>query len=402
MKLFQKKREQIGSSLPGININSHEQLSDFLYGKLKLRMISKTKTGYGTTSREDLEIVTRTREGKKHKDLIEKIITYKKLGHFDSHFVTGVYNELQPDGKIYPQYNMVRHEGAKGKEVGTVTGRLSASLIHQIPRDTDELDEIFGKKAIQIKEMFISSFDGGCITQGDYSQIELRLLCEYSGDKNLLHDFNTGVDIHEVVTNRVMQRAPHFYRRFSKFEDMRKATKQINFGIIYLISPWGLAEKLEVGVEDAKSVMREWFHTYPEVKKFLAKKQRKIIRDQYSVSLIGRIRRVPGADFSSVRGRELIRQGVNAPLQGLASDINVMFMIEIQKEFKRKKMKSRIIGNVHDATLTDTHPREKKEVNRIYDKIAPKPRMLKELFDLELTVPLTMDIVQKPTWSKRE
>lgn len=402
MKLFQKKKEGIGASLPGINLNSPEQVSNFLYKKLGLKMVAKTKSGWGTTGRDDLEIVMRTREGKRHKDLITKLIDYKKLSHFDSHFVTGIYNALQPDGKIYPQYNMVRHEGPKKKEVGTVTGRLSASLIHQVPRDTDELDKLFGKKAIQIKEMFISSFDGGCITQADYSQIELRLLAEYAQDETMLEDFESGEDIHTTVTHRVMKRVPQFYRRFTEFGDKRKATKQINFGIIYLISPWGLAEKLESGVEEAKAVMREWFHTYPGIKKWLSKTQRKVIRDQYSLSLIGRIRRVPGANFSSVRGRELIRQGVNAPLQGLASDINLMFMIELQEELKRKKMLSRIIGNVHDATLTDTHPKEKKEVRKICDKIAPKPKMLEELFDLELKVPLTIDILQNETWSKRE
>jgi len=404
IKLFQRKREEITSSLPGINLNSPEQLSNFLYKKqgLGLKMMNKTKTGWGSTSREDLEIISRSREGKKHKDLIEKIITYKKLSHFDSHFVTGISNALQPDGKIYPEYNMVRHEGAKRKEVGTVTGRLSASLVHQIPRDTDELDKIFGKRTIQIKEMFVSSFDGGYITQGDYSQIELRLMCEYSQDEYMLSDFNSGVDIHTAVTNRIMKLAPRFYHKFSRFEDKRKATKAVNFGIIYLISPWGLAEKLESSVEEAQTLMREWFHTYPGVKKWLARTQRRVIRDQYNVSLIGRIRRVPGANFNSVRGRELIRQGINAPMQGLASDINVMFMVELQEEFKKRKMLSRIIGNVHDATLTDTHPKEKEEVKKIHDKIAPKPKMLKELFGVELTVPLTMDVVQKKTWSKRE
>ena len=401
MKLFQMKKEVIRSSLPGINLNSPEQLSNFLYGRLGLKMINRTKSGWGTTSREDLETLTRTQKGKKHKDSIEKIVTYKKLSHFDSHFVTGIYNELQPDGKIYPKYNMVRHEGPKKKEVGTVTGRLSASLIHQVPRDTDELDKIFGKRTIQIKEMFISSFDGGYITAGDYSQIELRLICEHSRDENMLQDFDSEEDIHTAVTHRVMKRAPQYYRKFTKFSDKRKATKAVNFGIIYLISPWGLAEKLESSVEEAKTLMKEWFHTYPDVKKWLAKTQRRIARDQYSVSLIGRIRRVPGADFNSVRGRELIRQGVNAPIQGLASDINVMLMIEIQKEFKKRKMLSRVIANVHDATLTDTHPKEKEEVKKIYEKIAPKPKMLKELFGVELTVPLTIDIAQKKTWSKK-
>ena len=402
IKLFEKEKRAIEASLPGINLNSPEQLSNLLYSRLGIKIRNKTKSGWGSTAKEDLEIIARSREGKKHKDLIEKIITYKKLSHFDSHFITGISNALQPDGKIYPQYNMVRHEGPKRKEVGTVTGRLSASIVHQVPRDTEELDKIFGKRAIQIKEMFISSFDGGCITQGDYSQIELRLMSEYSQDENMLQDFESGEDIHAAVTHRVMKKAPQYYRKFTEFSDKRKKTKAINFGIIYLISPWGLAEKLEASVEEAKALMREWFHTYPGVKKWLSKMQRQVIKDQQTISLIGRIRRVPGADFNSVRGRELIRQGINALMQGLASDINVMSMIEIQKEFKKRKMLSRIIGNVHDATLTDTHPKEKKEVKRIYEKIAPKPEMLKELFNVKLTVPLTMDIIQNETWSKRK
>jgi len=402
IRLFETKKKEIELLFPKINLNSPEQLSNLLYGKLGLKMRKKTKSGWGSTAREDLEIITRTREGKKYRDLIQKIIDYKKLAHFDSHFVTGVYNELQPNGRIYPQYNMVRHEGPRRKEVGTVTGRLSASLIHQVPRDTDELDKLFGKKAIQIKEMFISSFDGGCITQGDYSQIELRLLCEYSQDENMFEDFESEEDIHAVVTHRVMERAPQYYRRFTDFADKRKKTKAVNFGIIYLISPWGLAEKLESSIEEARTLMREWFHTYPEVKKWLLKMQKKVAKDESSVSLIGRIRRVPGANFNSKRGRELIRQGVNAPIQGLAADINVMLMIELQKEYKKRSMKSRVIANVHDATLTDTHPKEREEVRRLYKKIGPKPKMLKELFDVELSVPLVVDVIQNKTWSKRE
>jgi len=400
MELFAKRKDRIIKSFPGINLNSPKQLGTLLYKKLGLKTINKTASGQGSTSRTDLEILTRTRGGKKHKKLIEEISTYKKLSHFDSHFVTGIYNELQPNDKIYPTYNMARHEGSKGKEVGTVTGRLSASLIHQIPRDTGELNKIFGKETIQIKEMFISSFDNGYITQGDYSQMELRMMGEYSGDKNMLKDFKKGEDIHAVVTYRVMERAPQFYRKYTEFSDKRKATKQINFGIIYLISAWGLAEKLESSVGEAKYIMSEWFKAYPDVKKWLTKMQMRVIRDQYTVSLIGRIRRVPGAEFKSVRGRELIRQGINALMQGLASDINVMLMIELQEEFKKRRMKSRVIGNVHDAVLTDTHPKERKEVKRIYDSIAPKPKLLEELFNVKLTTPLVMDTYQNSTWSK--
>jgi len=400
IRLFEEKKLEIERSLPGVNLNSPEQLSDFIYGKLGLKMMVKTKTGYGSTARENLEISTRSFKGKKYKDVIEKIIAYKKLSHFDSHFVTGIYNALQPDGKIYPEYNMTRHESQNRKEVGTVTGRLSASIVHQVPRDTDELDKIFGKRTIQIKKMFISSFDGGCITQGDYSQIELRLMAEYSQDEDMLNDFNSGEDIHTMVTYRVEKKAPRYYRRFTKFADKRKATKAINFGIIYLISPWGLAEKLGSSPEDAAALMRDWFHTYPGVKKWLTRAQRAVVREGQTVSLIGRVRRVPGADFGSKTGRELIRQGINALMQGLASDINVMLMVEIQEEYKRRRMKSRIIGNVHDATLTDTHPDEKEEVRKIYEKVGPRPRMLKELFDLTLTVPLEIDVIQNKTWSK--
>lgn len=402
MKLFEKKKKEIELSIPGINLNSPEQLSDFVYGKLGLKAIVKTKTGYGSTSRENLEISTRSYKGKRYKDVIDNIITFKKLSHFDSHFVTGIYNALQPDGKIYPEYNMTRHEGPNRKEVGTVTGRLSASIVHQVPRDTDELDKIFGKRTIQIKKMFISSFDGGCITQGDYSQIELRLMAEYSQDENMIEDFETGEDIHAMVTKRVEEKASQYYRRFTKFSDKRKATKAVNFGIIYLISPWGLAEKLESSVEEASGLMRDWFHTYPGVKKWLTMMQRKVVREQQTVSLIGRIRRVPGADFGSKTGRELIRQGINALMQGLASDINVMLMIELQEELKRRKMLSRVIGNVHDATLTDTHPDEKEEVKKIYEMIGPKPKMLEELFHLKLTVPIEIDVLQNKTWSKAQ
>lgn len=403
MKTFAKKKEEIEGMFPGINLSSTQQLSNLLFEKMKLPKARNTKTGLGSTAREDLEALTRTQKGKRVKDKLEAIITWKKVNHFDSHFVTGIFNALKPDGKIYPQYNLTRHEDKqKGKEVGTVTGRLSASLVHQVPRDSTELDKIFGENAVQIKEMFISSFDGGYITQGDYSQAELRLMAEYSQDKNMLDDFASGVDIHTAVTKRIMKIAPKFYKRYDRFEDMRKATKAINFGIIYLISPWALATRLEITGDEAKLLMSSWFKTYPKVRMWLLRTQRQVAREEQSVSLIGRIRRVPGATMQTKQGRELIRQAVNAPIQGLAADITVMLMIALQNEFIQRGMKSRVIGNVHDATLTDTHPKEKVKVRKLYEKLAPEPPMLKDLFGVKLTLPLVMDVHQGKSWRKED
>jgi DNA polymerase-1 len=404
MRIFSQKRDELAAKFPGILLTSPQQVSDYLYKKLGLRILDTTDVGgQGSTAKTSLERLMGTVKGRNHQAQLRDLINFKKVVHFDSHFITGIFNNLTAAGYIHPSYNMAKFEDPKkNRDVGTVTGRLSASLIHQIPRDTNELDKIFGEDAIQIKEMFVSRFNEGCITQADYSQIELRLMAEYSQDENMLKDFDSGVDIHTGVTNRLLTVAPKFYERYPDFDAKRKATKMVNFGIIYLISGWALADKLEVALKEGTDIINSWFKVYPGVKRWLNMIQRDIAEKKYSVSLIGRRRRVPGADFNSSMGREQLRQGVNAPIQGLASDINVMVMWEFDVELERRNLKSLLIGNVHDALLVDTHPDEREEVKTLIEQIAPKPKLLKDLFNVSLRVPIHMDLSQRRTWSKKE
>ena len=401
-EMFEEKMTKIEDEHSYINMRSPDQLSEFLYNKRYLPIIEKTKTGKGSTSADTLKTLLLSRDAsKKDKKFLKELLTYKKLAHFHSHFLEGIEKHIKSDGKIHPQYNIAKYEHG-GKDVGTVTGRLSCinPNLQQIPRDTDELEKIFKEKAIQIKQMIISSFKGGVITQADYSQIELRLMAEYSKDKNMLEDFEKGVDIHLATTYRLIPIAPKFYSRVKDIKAKRKLSKTVNFGIIYLISKWGLAEKLEVGVESADEVIKAWFKAYSGIDQWIRRMKRKIVRDQQVRSLIGRIRRVPGADFRSRKGRELIRQGINAPIQGLAADLNLMAMIKINKTLKRRKMKSKLVGNIHDASLVDTHPKEKKEVKKIIKFAYLNPGLDK--FGVTLTVPLVVDINQSQTWSGKE
>ena len=405
MDLFLNKMGTLEKRYGGINLKSPDQKARFLYDDLDLPILKMTEKGErGATDKETLkELLTICKRESQYKDeeilTIKDFMVYGKLSHFYSHFLNGLEEHISSDEKIHVSYNMARHEW-DGKDVGTVTGRLSCSLLHQIPRDTEELVDIFGDDTIQIKEMFISRFKNGVITQADYSQIELRLIAEYSKDKAMIADFVSGLDIHAAVTNRLVPIAPRFYT-MSDFEAKRKATKQVNFGIIYLISEWGLAKNMGISKEIAGGIIRSWFKTYPGVKHWIERTKREAMRTGEVSSLIGRVRRVPGASTRSRTGWEKIRQGVNGPIQGLASDMNVMAMIEINNRLKKYKMKSKLIGNVHDSSLTDTHPKEKAVVYDIVEECYLDPG-LERRFGVKLEVPIDVDILQNETWSKEK
>lgn len=399
ISIFKDKLNEIEEHFPGVNLRSDQQLADYLYNKLKLRMLITTEQGQGSVATDTLEYLSKnTTTGIKHANRLKELIIYKKIDHFDSHFLTGVANQLKGE-YIHPNYNMTKHEvEGKGKDMGTVTGRLSASLIHQIPRDTSELNKIFGEDTVQIKEMFISRFEGGCITQADLSQVELRLMAEYAQDENMIEDFEAGIDIHTAVTNRLIPIAQSFYDRYELFKEKRKATKAVNFGIIYGISAFNLASRLDITKKEAEQLIRSWFVTYRKVKRWILRTEKEVMRNGYVVSLIGRRRRLPGASKHTPNGRRILRQAINSPIQGLASDINVHCMEKVNQAFKQYSMESLIIGTVHDSMLTDTHPNEKEDVHDIIEEIYTDPD-LTEYGGLELTVPITIDLVQNDTWS---
>lgn len=403
IKMFTQKIDEIQTRFNHINLRSTAQLSEYLFGTLHLPVLETTDKGAPSTGKGVLEHLIRSAKGAKYRDQLTDILTYKKLTHFDSNFLSGIEKHIKRDGKIHPSYNLAKYEGDEGKEVGTVTGRLSSTNpnLQQQPRDTEELEKIFGDEAIQIREMFISSFSRGFITAVDYSQIELRILAEYSRDQAMMEDFEKGYDIHTAVTERLIPLAPHFYeRRGNDFQAKRKATKTVNFGIIYLISDFGLAERLEISRDEAADIIRTWFKAYPGAHRWIEKMQRQIVRDQEVRSLIGRKRRVPGASFSTALGREKIRQGLNAPIQGLAADFNVLAMIEVRKALRKRRMKSKLCGNIHDEALIDTHPKEKEVVKHIIQ--AKYLNLPLSRFGVRLKVPLEVDIRQARSWSKKE
>jgi len=421
IELFGAALEAIESMFPGINLNSGDQLADYLYRDLGMRVLERTpKKDIGSVKAEVLDQLKGTVKGYNHRQKLDWIICYKKIRHFNSHFLSGLERHIKQDGLLHPRYNLIKHEDPeKGKEVGTVTGRLSCTdpNLQQIPRDTTELDDVFRKVAAefpeveallpesgapQIKEMFVSRWKGGCITQVDYSQIELRLMAEYSGDRNMLRDFDSGVDIHDAVTKRMYKVAKNLYvRRFGEdFAAARKFTKSVNFGIIYLISAWALGERLEIGTKAAENVIRAWFSIYPDVRKWIRHKQGMISRTKESKSLIGRIRRLPGAGFGDSTGREQLRQGVNSPIQGLAADLTKMAMIETNSVMEQEGAQSLLIGNVHDASLFDTYPGEEKYLAQSVRRIYVKPALLDNLFGVRFRVPIEVDILQNPSWSK--
>jgi DNA polymerase-1 len=224
-------------------------------------------------------------------------------------------------------------------------------------------------------------------------------MAEYSQDESMLEDFKSGVDIHTRTTERLIPLAPRFYNQHKAFDAKRKASKAVNFGIIYLTSAFGLADRLGISKDLAGEIIRAWFKMYPGVKRWIERIKKEAIRKGQVKSLIGRIRRVPGASVKDSVGWEKIRQAVNSPIQGLASDLNVMAMVEINDKLKKGGFKSGVIGNVHDASMIDTHPCEKEAVYDIVWESYLDPG-LKRRFGIDLSVPLEVDVKQNESWSK--
>ncbi|MGB7292445.1 MAG: DNA polymerase I [Thermodesulfobacteriota bacterium] len=347
------------------NLNSPIQLRDVLFGKLGLPKKKLTRTGEPSTDVDVLNDLSRLHP------VPQKILEYRGLSKLKSTYVDALPKLIHPEtGRIHTSFN----------QVGTSTGRVSSSdpNLQNIPIRSEE-----GKR---IREAFVPE-EGFVLLSADYSQIELRLLAHFSGDEGLRAAFKAGSDIHNRTASEIFGVAEDMVSA-----DMRRLSKNINFGIIYGISAFGLARQLGTSVSIARNYMNEYFKRYSSVKKYMEDSVRVAQDRGYAETILGRRRPIPelGSTDRTVRGVGE-RAAINTPIQGSAADILDIAMIKIHDKLVLG-YKSKMILQVHDELLFEVHEDERDVLSR----------MVKEEMEgaFTLEVPVKVDIGVGKSWAE--
>ena len=319
------------------NIDSPKQVGEILYGKLSLANPEKTKS----TSVETLKYLV-----DKH-PIVNEILLYRKYAKLLSTYVDGLISQIHGDGKIHAIFNQAL----------TQTGRLSSSepnLQNISVRDEE------GK---MIRKAFYYDDEDISILSLDYSQIELRILASLSGCKALQAVFAAGEDIHSATAKRV------FKTDNPTPLDRRKA-KAVNFGLIYGISEFGLAEQIGCTRKEAKEIMTNFFEAYPEINEYFRKINEQVNDKEYVSTLLGRKRFLREIHDANYQVREFARRAaMNAPIQGTAADLIKIAMIQVNKALKYEKLESKIICQIHDELLLKVPSKEKEKVYNLVKNI---------------------------------
>ena len=322
------------------NIASPRQVGEILFGKMKIvDKPKKTKTGQYVTSEEVLQQL------RSKSPIIDEILNYRGLKKLLSTYVDSLPKLINPrTGRIHASFN----------QAITSTGRLSSSdpNLQNIPvRDDD------GK---EIRRCFIP--EPGCLFfSADYSQIELRIMAHLSEDPNMTEAFREGNDIHAATAAKI------WHKDISQVTDaQRKKAKTANFGIIYGITTFGLAQRINIENKEAKQIIEDYFHTFPGVKAYMEKSKEIVRKKGYAETLFHRRRYLPDINShnSTVRGFAE-RNAINAPIQGSETDIIKVAMVRIFKRFKAEDIKSKMIIQVHDELNFSVYPEEKEKVEQI-------------------------------------
>jgi len=320
------------------NINSPKQVGELLFDKLKLdSKAKKSKTGQYSTSEEVLMAL------KERHTIVGKILDYRELKKLITTYIAALPGYIAADGKIHTTYN----------QTVTATGRLSSSNpnLQNLP--------IRSERGKLIREAVIP--DEGCLfLSADYSQIELRLMAHFSQDEHMLAAFRSGQDIHAATAARIYGKP---IEQITK--DERRKAKTANFGIIYGISAFGLAQQLDCSRTEAKQLIDDYFAAFPRVISYI-ESQKELARQRgYAETLFGRKRYLPDIHSQNATVRSFAeRNAVNAPIQGTAADIIKMAMVSIFRRLKEENLQAQMIMQVHDE-LNFNVPAA--EVNRVRD-----------------------------------
>lgn len=345
------------------NINSTLQLGNILFEKLKLPVYKKTKKGYST----DVDILEKL---KPEHPIIEKILEYRGFMKLNSTYIEGLIVYINEyTHKIHSYFH----------QTITATGRISSTEpnLQNIPTRAEQGKQI--KKAFKAQE-------GNIFIDADYSQIELRILAHISNDTNMREAFLNEEDIHKQVASKVFN-VP--LEEVTK--EQRTAAKAVNFGIVYGISGFGLAEQLGISRKKAEQYIEQYLEKYKGVKEFMDKIVEKAKEQGYVETLFHRRRYIPELSSNNYMVRQFgARAAMNTPIQGTAADIMKIAMIEVNKKLEEEKLNAKLILQIHDELLIECKIEEKEEVKKI----------LKESMEnaVKLSIPLEVEVSEASNW----
>ncbi len=345
------------------NINSTQQLGKVLFENLGLPVIKKTKTGYST----DNDVLEKLRE---NHPIIEKILDYRQIMKLNSTYVDGLIPHINSmTGRIHTNFH----------QTVTATGRLSSSdpNLQNIPTRTE-----LGKK---VRKVFKPK-EGNIFVDSDYSQIELRILAHISEDETMCEAFNEDMDIHTITASKIFGVPIDLVSK-----QLRSRAKAVNFGIVYGISEFGLAEQTGINRKEAKDFMEQYLEHYSGIKTYMNDIVNEAKSRGYIDTMFGRRRYIPELKSNNYMVRKFgERIAMNTPIQGTAADIMKIAMINVYKKLKQENMKAKIVLQVHDELLVETPIEEKEKVKQI----------LKEEMEnvAKLKVPLKVEAEEGKNW----
>ena len=343
------------------NIASPKQLGEVLFEKLNLPHGKKNKTGYSTDANTLSKLIDYP--------IIRLILEYRMLNKIYTTYLEGILNSISSDGKIHTIYTQAL----------TRTGRLSSiePNLQNIPA-RNEIGRLIRKAFVPEKNSLIMS--------SDYSQIELRIFAHLSQEKQLIDAFNHNIDIHTKTAMDIFKVSASDVTK-----NMRRQAKAVNFGILYGISPYGLAEDIGISPKEAKNFIETYFQTYPGIKDYMNSTIKDAYEKGYVTTIMNRTRTIDELSSSNYMQRSMgERMALNTPIQGSSADILKKAMIEIDNAFEEKNLKSTMLLQVHDELIFNVVNDEKEIVTELVKNIMENT--------IKLSVPLEVDIQFGINW----
>lgn len=349
-----------------INLNSPKQLGEVLYEKLKItNKPRKTKTKQYSTSEDVLRKLS-----DKH-PIVEKILEYRSVTKLKSTYVDALPELINSrTGRIHTSFN----------QTVTSTGRLSSNNpnLQNIPIRTE--------RGREIRKAFVARNEEYELLAADYSQIELRLIADISGDEDMLDAFIKGKDIHTITAAKVFNSKADEVNK-----DMRRSAKTVNFGIIYGISAFGLSERLNIPRRDAANIIDAYFKQYPRIKQYMDKTIEFARQHGYVETIMKRRRYLRDINSGNATMRNFAeRNAINAPIQGSSADMIKIAMIKIHNYLKKYNLRTKMVLQVHDELVFDAHKNEAETLKPIINNYMKNA--------IKLKVPVEVDMNTGCNW----
>lgn len=345
------------------NINSPKQLGVILFEKLELKPVKKTKTGYATNA----DVLEKLRD--KH-PIVNFIMEYRQLAKLKSTYCDGLTTVVNPNThRIHSVFT----------QTVTVTGRLSSTEpnLQNIPTRTE-----LGR---EIRKMFVAK-DGYVLVDADYSQIELRVLAHIANDETMINAFRNNEDIHAVTASQVLGIPLEDVTK-----EQRSSAKAVNFGIVYGIGEFSLAQDLHISVKEAKAYIESYLEKYHGVRNYMESIKEQAKKDGYVKTMLNRIRYIPELKSPNYNIRQFgERVALNTPIQGTAADIIKLAMVRVDNRLINEGLKSKLILQVHDELIVEAH---KDEVDKVKQILSEEMQGA-----MELNVPLKVDMSTGHSW----